>query len=163
MPAHNFLSPGVTTDFPDVSGFDLVVPMGAPWASYDETIGTWVSPSWSCCARPTATGIPVLGICFGGQLLALAHGGTVAKARQAEFGWVSIESDDEALVPTGPWFQWHHDGWTVPPGAREIARNAAASQAFVAATQPRGAVPPGAHRRDAARLVRQRRRRRAAE
>lgn len=131
VPAHNFLSPGVTTDFPDVSGFDLMVPMGAPWASYDETIGTWVKPELELLREADRTGIPVLGICFGGQLLALAHGGTVAKARQAEFGWVRIESDDEALVPTGPWFQWHHDGWTVPPDAQEIARNTAASQAFV--------------------------------
>jgi len=34
-------------------------------------------------------------------------------------------------VPPGPWFEWHYDRWTLPPGAREIARSAAASQAFV--------------------------------
>ena len=131
VPAHNFLSPGVTTDFPDVAGFDMVVPMGAPWASYDETIGTWVKPELDLLREADRRGIPVLGICFGGQLLALAHGGTVAKARQAEFGWVSVQSDDDGLVPSGPWFQWHHDGWTLPTGAREVARNDAASQAFV--------------------------------
>jgi GMP synthase-like glutamine amidotransferase len=34
-------------------------------------------------------------------------------------------------VPGGPWFQWHFDRWTLPPGATEIARTANASQAFV--------------------------------
>jgi GMP synthase-like glutamine amidotransferase len=35
------------------------------------------------------------------------------------------------VVPEGPWFQWHLDRWTLPPAARELARNSAASQAFV--------------------------------
>jgi GMP synthase-like glutamine amidotransferase len=35
------------------------------------------------------------------------------------------------LVPGGPWFQWHFDRWTLPPGATEIARTANSSQAFV--------------------------------
>ena len=31
----------------------------------------------------------------------------------------------------GPWFQFHYDRWQLPPGAKEIARNPIASQAFV--------------------------------
>ena len=42
-----------------------------------------------------------------------------------------MDSDDETLVPDGPWFQWHYDRWALPPGATELARNPAASQAFV--------------------------------
>ena len=34
-------------------------------------------------------------------------------------------------MPGGPWFQWHFDRWTLPPGATEVARTAASSQAFV--------------------------------
>lgn len=129
--ADSYHAPGVVTDFPDVTTFDLVVPMGAPWASYDDMIATWVEPELDLLREADRAGVPVLGICFGGQLLALAHGGTVARARQPEFGWVTVDSDDEGLVPRGPWFQWHHDGWTLPADAREVARNAAASQAFV--------------------------------
>ena len=36
-------------------------------------------------------------------------------------------------MPPGPWFQWHQDRWTAPPGARELARTAAAPQAFTLA------------------------------
>lgn len=34
------------------------------------------------------------------------------------------------VVQPGPWFQWHHDRWTTPPGARTLARTARAPQAF---------------------------------
>ena len=43
----------------------------------------------------------------------------------------AFATDDPDLIPTGPWFQWHSDRWQLPPGATEIARNPAASQAFV--------------------------------
>ncbi|MFF5083263.1 type 1 glutamine amidotransferase [Actinoplanes sp. NPDC000266] len=73
----------------------------------------------------------MLGICFGGQLLAAAHGGSVAASPSPEIGWATVESDDESVVPGGPWFEWHYDRWTLPPGAVEVARNGAASQAYV--------------------------------
>ena len=34
-------------------------------------------------------------------------------------------------MSSGEWFHWHYDRWTPPALATEIARNAAASQAFV--------------------------------
>lgn len=128
--AERFHAPGVTPRFPDVAEFDLVVPMGAPWASYDTAVASWVSPELDLLRKADRVGVPVLGICFGGQLLALAHGGTVSRSPSPEFGWLRVETDDPALIPPGPWFQWHFDRWRLPPAAREIARNTAASQAF---------------------------------
>jgi GMP synthase-like glutamine amidotransferase len=73
----------------------------------------------------------VLGICFGGQMLAAAHGGSVARSAAPEIGWVNVDSDDESLVPSGSWFQWHYDRWQLPKHAQEVARNANSSQAFL--------------------------------
>jgi GMP synthase-like glutamine amidotransferase len=75
--------------------------------------------------------VPVLGLCFGGQALAAVLGGEVIRTEKPELGWVEIESDDPALVPTGPWLEWHYDRFTTPPDATEIARNAHSTQAFV--------------------------------
>lgn len=128
----DFLSPGVSTDFPSFTDFDAVVAMGAPWSTYDHgLIGSWVLPEINQLREADDAGVPVLGICFGGQLLASAHDGVVAASSTPELGWSEVESDDERVVPAGRWFQWHSDRWTLPPAAHEIARNEAASQAFV--------------------------------
>ena len=124
--------PGVTTRFPEPDSVDLIVAMGAPWSTYDDaSIGCWTGPERALLRAADAAGVPVLGVCFGGQLLAATHGGSVRASERPELGWVEVPSTDEALLPPGPWFQWHSDAWTVPPAAVEIAANPAGSQAFV--------------------------------
>lgn len=130
VPEDRHHAPGVVTRFPDFTAYDLVVPMGAPWSAYDRAVASWVEPELDQLRAADGAGVPVLGICFGGQLLATAHGGTVTPAAQAEIGWVEVASLAPEVIPAGPWFEWHYDGWTLPPGATELARNASASQAF---------------------------------
>jgi GMP synthase-like glutamine amidotransferase len=127
-----FLSPNVEIEFPDPTDFDAIIPMGAPWSVYDhEAIGTWVPAELTMLRDAHQHEVPVLGICFGGQMLAAAHGGSVARSAAPEIGWVNVDSDDESLVPSGTWFQWHYDQWQLPTHAQEVARNANSSQAFV--------------------------------
>ncbi len=128
----NYYQPNQPFDFPDPQDYDVLVVMGAPWGAWDdETIGQWLLPELEWLRQADQQEVPVFGICFGGQLLARAHGGSVARAPRAEIGWTAIWSDEPDLVGPGPWFQWHYDRWQVPPGAREIARDSRASQAFV--------------------------------
>jgi GMP synthase-like glutamine amidotransferase len=124
-------TPNVHFDFPNASDYDLLVPMGAPWGAWDDgRIGRWLVPEIRWLRDAVKRDIPVLGICFGGQVLSRALGGAVAAAGRPEIGWTMVHSDDDELVPSGPWFEFHYDRWTVPAGAREIARTASASQAF---------------------------------
>jgi GMP synthase-like glutamine amidotransferase len=74
--------------------------------------------------------VPVLGICFGSQILARALGGEAMRAQRSEIGWVPIRTRDPGLVGEGPWFQWHHDTFTPPAGAVLLAESAAGPQAF---------------------------------
>ena len=128
----DYHSPNQTFDFPDPREFDVLVPMGAPWGAWDdETIGNWLLPEIAWLRAADEYGVPVFGICFGGQLLARVHGGVVARAPRPEIGWTSIWTQEPDLVGAGPWFHFHYDRWQVPPGAREVARNSLASQAFV--------------------------------
>ena len=132
VPEAHFRSPNVETQFPAPTSFDVIITMGAPWSVYDhETIGSWVLPELAMLRAANVDYVPVFGICFGGQLLAAAHGGSVSRAAAPELGWVEIESDDESLVPGGEWFQWHYDRWELPDAATELARNANSSQAFI--------------------------------
>jgi GMP synthase-like glutamine amidotransferase len=132
VPAERFTSPAVEFVFPEPTHYDAIVPMGAAWSTYDTAnVGTWVTPELELLRAAYQANLPVLGICFGGQLLATAHGGSVGASPAPELGWHVVHSDRPEVLSGGPWFQWHSDRWTVPPGAVEIARNAAASQAFV--------------------------------
>ncbi len=127
----NFNTPNVKVQWPNLLEFDAVVPMGAPWGAWeDERIGNWLNPEIEQLRQVHNAGIPILGICFGGQLMARILGGSVARAPKAELGWYVILSDDESLIPRGPWFQYHWDRWQLPPGAKEIARTPLSSQAF---------------------------------
>ena len=128
----NYSSPNVHVTFPDFNDFDVIVPMGSPWGVWeDERIGRWLLPELEYLRNAHNAGKPILGICFGGQLMARALGGSVARGPRAELGWHVIVSDNEKLVDRGPWFQYHWDRWTVPPQGKEIARSPIASQAFI--------------------------------
>jgi GMP synthase-like glutamine amidotransferase len=132
VPADRVDDPVGEVTFPDPTGFDVIVPLGARWPVYDEALRqTWVGAEMAMLRDAADAGVPTLGVCFGGQLLAQAFGGTVARSTKPEIGWYEVASDDQDLIPAGRWFEWHFDTWTLPPGATEIARTANASQAFV--------------------------------
>lgn len=131
VPEKDFLAPNVSARWPNFSDFDVIVPMGSPWGVWeDERIGNWLLPELELVKKAHNDGIPIFGICFGGQLMARALGGSVARAPRSEIGWHYILSDTPSLIPAGPWFQYHWDRWTLPRGATEIARTPIASQAF---------------------------------
>jgi GMP synthase-like glutamine amidotransferase len=132
VPEDQFGEPNVTFSFPDLNDYDVIVPLGAPWGAWDDAcIGNWLTPEIEWIRAAVSSGKPVLGICFGGQLIARAMGGSVSPAPKGEIGWTSIWSERPGLVSNGPWFQFHYDRWQLPPGAIEIARNPVASQAFL--------------------------------
>ena len=132
VPADRIDSPAVDVTFPDPTGYDVIVPLGARWPVYDEALrSTWVSAETAMVRTAADAGVAILGVCFGGQLLAQAFGGTVRRSPAPEIGWYEVTSARPDLIPEGPWFQWHFDRWTLPPGATELARTADASQAFV--------------------------------
>lgn len=109
--------------------YDIVVAMGAEESVYDDTID-WIEPELAFVRRAVASNIPVLGICFGGQLLSHALGGQVTPARQRELAWLELQTIDERLVPPGPWLVWHRDAFTIPRGAERVAWSDVCSHAF---------------------------------
>jgi GMP synthase-like glutamine amidotransferase len=132
VPAEHFAVPSVSVVFPDPLEYDVVIPLGAPWSVYDAaTIGAWVGEELGFLRAAHDGGVPVLGICFGGQALAAALGGAVELSPEPELGWTIVESSEPDLIEAGPWFQLHQDRWRLPPGAREVATTGIASQAFI--------------------------------
>lgn len=131
VPEDKYRDPNVTVNFPPASDYDLIIPLGAPWGAWDDgCIGNWLQPELKWIRDAIENDIPVLGICFGGQLMARALGGSVARGPRPELGWHFIHSKEPDLISIGPWFQFHYDRWQLPPGAKELAVSPVASQAF---------------------------------
>jgi GMP synthase-like glutamine amidotransferase len=114
----------------DPGAFELVVSLGAAASAYDESIA-WVRAERRWLERAARKEVPIVGICFGGQLLARALGGSATRSPEPEIGWSEVETRDPGLVPKGTWLQWHFDTFTPPPGARLVAENRSAPQAYL--------------------------------
>jgi len=114
---------------PDVAGRPFVVVLGSEASAFDDTV-PWLARERALLDRALALDVPILGICFGGQHLARALGGTVSPASRPEVGWLEVESLDPETVPPGRYLQWHRDAFTPPPGAELLARSPVSAQAF---------------------------------
>ena len=112
--------------WPDPRAADAIVALGSDRSVHAST-DPWIATQLGFLRAAHEAEVPVLGICFGGQALAAALGGTVSRAPQAEIGWIEVDGGDGY---GGSWFTWHQDAFTLPPGAVELARAPSGPQAF---------------------------------
>ena len=109
---------------------DFLLIMGGPMSVNDPD--SWIEAELHFVKTVLRSGIPVLGICFGAQLLAKALGGSVAPGPKFEIGMVSVSltgigTADPVFGPvpqTFPVFQWHGEGMTLPSGSTHLATSA---------------------------------------
>ena len=68
---HGYQAPNDATPWPDFDGYDLILPMGSIRSlTRKEEIDSWVHEELRLLHQAHQAGIPMLGVCFGGQLLA---------------------------------------------------------------------------------------------
>jgi GMP synthase-like glutamine amidotransferase len=111
--------------------YGWIASLGSEHTPGAEGAPPWVDAEIELMGRALELDIPVLGLCFGGQALALAAGGAVARSEPPEIGWIEVETQDPDLVPPGPWLHFHYDLLAPPPGADVVARSPAGPAAFV--------------------------------
>jgi len=114
---------------PDPRSYDMVVSLGSEESAYDDGVA-WVGREVALLRDAVRADVPVLGICFGSQILARALGGEALRAQQPEIGWVEVSSQEPGLVAEGPWFEWHYDTFRPPAGAVLLAESPAGPQAY---------------------------------
>lgn len=119
-------------DFPEPTKFDAVIAFGSFSNAYAEHSRPWVAAEIEYITRVMELGVPYLGVCFGGQLLSEALGGSVerAPAGHDEIGIVEISDASDLPIPSGPWFTWHEDRILLPEGVEVLASNDNAVQLF---------------------------------
>lgn len=110
---------------PAATAFDAALVLGGSIGAHDPDLREarrWIREA-------VAAGVPVLGVCLGAQLLALALGGEVVRARQPEVGLHHVFATDAAVrdpVFAGlprrlRVFGWHEDAFTLPRGTVPLA------------------------------------------
>jgi len=125
---------------PVPEGLDAVsglVFMGGPMSVNDDL--PWIGQELALIRRAAAAGMPVLGHCLGGQLLAKALGGEVGPNPVKEIGWHAVRRAERAgssrfaaAIPDSfeP-FHWHGETFSLPQDAVLLLENdACAHQAF---------------------------------
>jgi GMP synthase-like glutamine amidotransferase len=120
---------------PSADRFDGALVLGGSLNAYDPRLletRRWIRNN-------VLRGLPVLGVCLGGQLLAGALGGAVAPSPAPEVGLHDVILTEDArrdqlfadLPNRFPVFGWHEDSFSLPPGAISLAGSRAwAHQAF---------------------------------
>jgi len=120
--------PNEAVPFPDLDGYDVLVVMGSVRSlTRKDEIDTWIHEELDLIRDTHCQGTPIFGVCFGGQLIAEAMGGSVEIAPVTEIGWREIDCGDNP-IGTGPWMEWHHDRFHPPPEAEVLAENENAVQ-----------------------------------
>jgi GMP synthase (glutamine-hydrolysing) len=119
--------------------FGGIAPLGGSMQSWNEEALPYLGRQRAFLREAVEEGVPVLGICLGGQLLARALGADVREADRLEAGWLEIEPTEEAAGdpllahlrgPVGV-YQWHTDVFDLPAGSVRLARSAQSeNQAF---------------------------------
>src|SRR6478752_5314018 len=78
----------------DPRAFAGIGMMGGPMSVNDQL--PWIAPLNAFVRRAVDAGVPVIGHCLGGQLLAQSLGARVTRTPTPEIGWIDVESTDAA-------------------------------------------------------------------
>jgi GMP synthase (glutamine-hydrolysing) len=124
-----------------LEGFSGLVSLGAFAGVEDEAETSWMTFERQLIESALAIEMPVLGLCFGSQLLASVAGAEVGKSGRPEVGWYSVEMTEAAatdplmsvLGPQPDVIQYHYDtfNWPASPANLTILGTAnGMNQAF---------------------------------
>ncbi|AKB44876.1 type 1 glutamine amidotransferase [Methanosarcina vacuolata] len=134
--------------FPAPEEFDLLLIMGGTMSIYQEEEYSWLKPEKEFVKTVIEDGKPVLGSCFGAQMISEVLGGKVTKNPYKEIGWHTVRSIEEnieqspselkdsklpsCMFPEFTGFMWHGDTFEIPAGAVKLFESEACpNQGFI--------------------------------
>lgn len=118
--------------------FDALMVFGGAMNVHEVHGNPWIEEERDFLAGVLEDGVPTLGACLGGQLVASVAGAEVARVSDPEIGWHDVELTPEAagdpvfgaLPPRFTAYQWHSFGFALPDGAVALARSPVCLQGY---------------------------------
>ena len=116
---------------PDPTRYHAIVVLGGSQHVYDKHRYPYTVHEEAYLYQAIKQGIPYLGICLGGQLLAHTFEATVKKLPKAHIGFLQIHFTEagkadplyKGLAGHQLAFQWHEDCFLLPEGAVALAHH----------------------------------------
>ncbi len=114
---------------PSLDKYVALIVLGGPMNAHQIDTYPNLATEVNVIREAVDSGMSVLGICLGAQLLAKALGGRVARNDAREIGWYDVELTEagrtdpviSGFAATQSVFQWHEDGISLPDGAAHLA------------------------------------------
>ena len=114
---------------PDISRYNGLVVLGGPMSVNDVEQYPHLATEVELIQQALASGIPILGICLGAQLIAKALGATIRPNEIKEIGWHDVSPTPAArddplfrdFAQSEKIFHWHGDTFMLPQGAVHLA------------------------------------------
>jgi len=118
--------------------FDALMVFGGAMNVHEVHGNPWIEEEREFLAGVLEDGIPTLGVCLGGQLIASVVGAAVGRVSTPEIGWHDVtlmpEAADDPVLGGLPLlfraYQWHSYGFALPAGAVALARSPICLQAY---------------------------------
>jgi GMP synthase (glutamine-hydrolysing) len=122
----------------NIDGYAGVISLGAIAGVLEESQHAWMPVERRIMQQAVANGVPLLGICFGSQLLASVAGATITKTPTPEVGWTQVEmiaadQDDQVIAALGnrpEVFHFHYDTFDVPSSIELLGITKSVNQVF---------------------------------
>ena len=117
---------------PCLQDISALIVLGGSMGAHDDVRHPFLYDLKLFVRQVVTAGIPYLGICLGGQLLAAALGAQVVSNRWEELGNLPVELNAaghadllfSGLPAQFETFQWHHDSFDIPAGGVVLASSA---------------------------------------
>ena len=119
-----------------LDGYAGLIVMGGYQNAYDDEESAWLPAVRALLSAAVRQELPALGVCLGGQLLAVATGGVVARAETPEYGAQLVAKRQAAandtlfgeLPITPDVLQWHVDEITRLPASAVLLASSPACE-----------------------------------
>lgn len=119
------------TPYDQIGESSLILLLGSDKSAHEPKWKDVVAAESAFVLAALRAGTPVMGICYGSQLMARAFGGTSWRADQPELGWSRVDTVDPRLCPEGPWGQMHSDVFAPGPTSKVLGTSWRGPQCFI--------------------------------